>query len=1488
MFVMLAMPSLHAQQPPPDAHALQARKHLAGRTNVRGQADAAAELRAQAQHAALLLKPRNANLTAAWTPLGPSSVLSVSYGNVTGRVTSIAFDASDTTGNTLFLGTTGGGVWKSTNAGGAAGAVTFAPLTDTLSVFSQSAGASITPSLSIGAVAVQPVSNGIVLAGTGDPNDATDSLYGEGLLRSADGGATWTLLQSSNDGANGKHSFVGLSTAGLAWSSKTPTLVVAAFTTSPQAADVGATQTSSVAGLYYSTDAGVTWKMATLYDGANTVQTPQPSTTSVTGNAATSVVWDAQRASFFAAVRAHGYYSSTDGVTWTRLTHQPGTALTTTNCPVGANGLGSANCPIFRGALAVQPATGDLYALTVDSSNSDQGLWQDLCSMNSSGTCASSTPTFTTKLDAGSLDVSTTSPVITQGDYNLTLTAAPTATGTLLFAGTIDLYRCALADNATSCTWRNTTNASNGCAAPARVAPAQHAIAALALNSGTPLLFLGNDGGLWRSTDGVAQTGSACASSDATHFDNLNAQLGAGGSLAEVVGFAQAPNDSGTLLAGLGANGTAATAAASSLTAWTQLCAGEGGYPLIDANNTSNWYATIGAGVNLKACTLGASCNAASFTGAATIGAAEVSNDNALVDAPALLDPALTTNLITATCRAWRGPASSGATWSTSNALSTSFSGGAVPCTSNGPLVRSLAAGGAAVISSNAQSAGSPVLYAGLAGTLDGGTTALGGHLFMTKSANTATNATPWTGLAKNTVTNDASNAGVFNPDGFDISSVVADAHDTTGATVYATVMGFGTTTTTSPHVYRSTDFGAHWSNITSNLPAAPANALAVDPNDANTVYVATDSGVYATQSITTCGTTSCWNLLGTGLPNAPVTSLATAANLATGDGRLGMLRAGTYGRGLWQTPLLAATTSAQPGMSVSPTALTFSAQQVASISATQSITVTSNGSSALSITSLIVSGDFTETDNCAAQTLAVGSTCTIQVAFVPTTIGTRSGTLTLYANVSGGQATIALSGTGTTPATVVLTPASLTFPATTVNQTSAAQIINIANTGGNTATINSTIVSGDFAIAGNTCATTITSQNSCSISVTFAPSASGTRSGTLTVVDSAGTQTALLTGTGNAPATDTLTPTALSFGDQVLNTLSAAQNVTVTNSGDNALTLITAATGSAEFSATNGCGATLAAHSTCAISVAFAPAAVGSRTATLTVSDQFRSQTVALTGNGLAPAGVSLTPSSMAFGEIGVGLSSTAQVVTLTNNGGATLSITSLAPTGDFILAASNCTNTLAASAACSATLIFSPTTAGARTGSLIATTSAGTKSAALSGVGADFSLTSNGATTASLGGSNGSATYPLRLTSVSGLTSSVSLSCAGAPAHATCVVSPSSATLGSTLNVSVIVATGVATLHNERHTLPWMRDLTLYALATPLLWLCIHRRKLLRVLPLLMLMSLSGCGAGRTTPGNGTGSTQLPTPNGSYTLTVSGTAAGVTHSLPLTLTVN
>lgn len=71
-------------------------------------------------------------LNAAWQSVGPARIASQSYGNVTGRVTSIAIDPADATGNTVYVGTTGGGVWKSVNAAGATASVSFAPLTDTL------------------------------------------------------------------------------------------------------------------------------------------------------------------------------------------------------------------------------------------------------------------------------------------------------------------------------------------------------------------------------------------------------------------------------------------------------------------------------------------------------------------------------------------------------------------------------------------------------------------------------------------------------------------------------------------------------------------------------------------------------------------------------------------------------------------------------------------------------------------------------------------------------------------------------------------------------------------------------------------------------------------------------------------------------------------------------------------------------------------------------------------------------------------------------------------------------------------------------------------------------------------------------------------------------------------------------------------------------------------------------------------------------------
>ena len=105
--------------------------------------------------------------------------------------------------------------------------------------------------------------------------------------------------------------------------------------------------------------------------------------------------------------------------------------------------------------------------------------------------------------------------------------------------------------------------------------------------------------------------------------------------------------------------------------------------------------------------------------------------------------------------------------------------------------------------SANLQNSGSTVIYAGISGSQDGGG-AIPGHTVCDQERE---HGDRHQGLDRHLalpVTNDTSDAHVFNPDHFDISSIAVDPHDATGGTVYATVMGFGV-----PHLYRSTTFGS-------------------------------------------------------------------------------------------------------------------------------------------------------------------------------------------------------------------------------------------------------------------------------------------------------------------------------------------------------------------------------------------------------------------------------------------------------------------------------------------------------------------------------------------------------------------------------------------------------------------------------------------------------------------------------------------------------
>jgi hypothetical protein len=1169
--------------------------------------------------------------TAPWQPLGLAAVNTANYGLVTGRVSSIAFDPADATGNRMYLGTTGGGVWLSQNAGTSNTAnVLFAPMTDTLGAMSGAGDASI----SIGAITVQPGATGVILAGTGDPNDALDSYYGAGILRSTDGGDTWSLIAAT---ADQKWAFAGEGFAGFAWSTVNAQVVVAAVSQAAEGVLSDAVRAnSSYEGLYYSNDSGSTWSLARITDGNGfDVQGPTDTFALPDGNAATSVVWNPVRSLFVAAVRYHGYYQSSDGMTWTRLSAQPATGLTTGVCPTNPGSIGSLGCPIFRGTLAVNPLSGDTFAWTVDIDNQDQGIWQDQCAANG-GVCSNQNITFGKQWDTSALETDDPNrgPITIQnGDYNLALAAVPSGQDALLLAGANDLWKCSLA---MSCVWRNTTNA-NTCMS-AQVAGYQHALAWSAAN---PLeIFLGNDSGLWRSMDAIGETGSVCDEKDATHFQNLNSGLG---SLAEVESMSQVGMTPYTMMTGLGVNGTAGVKSATGPTSlWPQILGGEGGPVAIDPANSSNWYVNNDAGVSIHSCFQSEDCTQAAFGYVPAVTDADVSGDGYTMTSPApfLVDPLDASQLLIGTCRVWRGPAN-GSGWSGTNAISPFLDGVEGSGAYNGDaLVRAMAA--------MALPGGADVIYVGMYCAADGGAT-LAGHVLSATSDPASRGMPVWHDLALNPVTND-SNA--MNALGMDISSITIDPHDATGNTVYATVEGIPEPQASVRIVYRSTDGGAHWQMIVSNLPMSPANGLVVDPQDANTVYIATDSGVFSTRQIGNCttGPGNCWSAYGTGLPGAPVTQLSAAPASAS----LNVLVAATYGRGVWQIPLWTAGTQLTTA-EVSPTSLTYPSEASDVPSSAQTVTLTNTGGIGLQVSSIAASGDFSETDNCQNNAVSSGASCTIQLTFTPAQAGARTGQLTIGANVAGGQLSVSLNGTGAGPAAVTLSPATVGLGQVAVGTTSTPLQVTLQNGGSTGVAVTSVTLSAPFVLSGNACGASVAANSDCQLLIEFAPTVAGPATGTLTVVDSAGTQTVGLSGSGAAPPTDTLSATSLAFPGTIVGQTSALQTISLTNSGGVPLTSIALAV-SGPFQLSSNCTTQLVANSSCSIGVIFDPSAAGVQTGALTISDLTRAQpqTVGLSGIGILPPQISVNPISLSFPAQAVGVASAPVGLTISNTGGA------------------------------------------------------------------------------------------------------------------------------------------------------------------------------------------------------------------------------------------
>ncbi|HEV2378441.1 MAG TPA: alkaline phosphatase family protein [Terriglobia bacterium] len=317
---------------------------------------------------------------------------------------------------------------------------------------------------------------------------------------------------------------------------------------------------------------------------------------------------------------------------------------------------------------------------------------------------------------------------------------------------------------------------------------------------------------------------------------------------------------------------------------------------------------------------------------------------------------------------------------------------------------------------------------------------------------------------------------------------------------------------------------------------------------------------------------------------------------------------------------------------------LNFPTQQlVGTPSASMTVALTNFNKSAMAITSITASGDFSETNNCPST--LTGWTegtnnpqCTITVTFTPTATGQRTGSLTMVDGDSSSPQVVSLSGVGTEVQTSSLL---LNFGTVNVGSSSSPQNATVTNNGATPLTITSIAASGDYDVTNN-CGGSLGAGKKCTVTATFTPTATGKRFGIITVADSdgSGQQVIGLTGSGSFVS---LTPPTLNFGTDAVGSVTPA-TATLTNNSANTVTVMgTSVTGSdtgkaetytglttLDFSlGSSTCGSTLSPRSSCNIIVNFTPTTAGALNGQLSVSDNEGDspQMIALSGTGQAVA---------------------------------------------------------------------------------------------------------------------------------------------------------------------------------------------------------------------------------------------------------------------------
>jgi len=432
---------------------------------------------------------------------------------------------------------------------------------------------------------------------------------------------------------------------------------------------------------------------------------------------------------------------------------------------------------------------------------------------------------------------------------------------------------------------------------------------------------------------------------------------------------------------------------------------------------------------------------------------------------------------------------------------------------------------------------------------------------------------------------------------------------------------------------------------------------------------------------------------------------------------------------GMSSPPALSLSGQAILPVSFQPASLSFASIQVGKTSPGQPVTLTNRQSKVLAIKQILASGDFSQTNSCPGS-LAAGASCTLIVAFHPTSSGSIQGALSVSTDAFPGTQPLGLSGigSGTVTSHVAFSPRSLNFGNQEAGTASAAKSVILTNTNSSASLTVMTVIPSLGYVSGGTCAgKMIAPGGTCTINVIFQPSpqfASVSYPGSLTVLDSDSTSPNVLGLSGFAVPSVTGSPAALTFG-AISSHSSNPQTVTVQNYHSGPETLSISAT--RDFLIGNdSCSNPLAAGGRCQFQVTFV--ANGSINQDLkgaiTISPS--------SGGFLSPEVVGLcgdyavvTPPNLNFGSQPVNTTSAAQTATLTAGGPPNLNISSISITGnnaaDFAISNNTCGATVTSSSSCSISMTFTPKATGTRQATLAINDDAGCgpQQISLSGIG-------------------------------------------------------------------------------------------------------------------------------------------------------------------------